>query len=233
MGSTKVEAPQTPQAPSTAEGVRAWAESLPQVFAEQQRQAPLEAQQQLELLQQYGEPMGRAALEAQRALYPSEYAISDLMQEQIQEGMGGEPPDWYMDKYEDYTKSLLGENIASPMGAGDFARGMLEQQKGWGDYYRNLGLSFTNRQPVYQPQQPQTSNYAAGFTPGAVAGQMGTNYGNYMGGYSSMYGQNAQLAAQGDPMMNALAGAGGMALGSWMGNPFGSFGMGGKQWGRG
>jgi len=217
MGSTKVEQPATPQAPSTAEGVRAWTESLPTVFAEQQRQAPLEAQQQLELLQRYGQPMGEAALQAQRALYPSEYAISDTMQEQIQEGISGEPPDWYMDKYEDYSKSLLGENIASPMGAGDFARGMLEQQKGWGDYYRNLGLSFTNRQPIYQPQQPQTSNYTAGFTPGQVMGQMGTNYGNYMSGYGTMYGANASLGASRNQMMGQMVGGGLGGFGSWLG----------------
>jgi len=215
MSSTKVQQPQTPAAPSTAEAVRAWAETMPQVFAEQQRQAPLEAQQQLELLQQYGQPLGQAALEAQRALYPSEYAISDEMQRQIQEGISGEVPEWYTQQYEDYAKSVLGENIASPLGAGDYARGMLEQQKGWGDYYRNLGMSFTGRQPIYQPQQPQTSNYMAGYTPQAVMGQMGTNYGNYMSGYGSMYGANATLGASRNKMLGQMVGGGLGALGTW------------------
>jgi hypothetical protein len=69
-GETQITYPSAPAQPTTAESIDAWVKAMPTVFAEQQRQAPMEAQQQLDLLNQYGVPLGLATQNIDKALNP-------------------------------------------------------------------------------------------------------------------------------------------------------------------
>ena len=195
MGSTQIQQPNPPAAPTTAESIKAWTESMPTVFAEQQRQAPLQAQQQVELAQQYAAPMGQAMQQAQSAMYPETSALQEQMAGQAAEGMQAEMPSWMQEQYRDTYASNLGSNIGSGIGADYQSTGMLQAQQGYQDYYRNLGLSLAGRQPLASPQTPQTGQYSQNYNPQDVMGYNATNYGNYAGLYGSMYGANAQAAA--------------------------------------
>ena len=195
MGSTQIQQPNPPAAPTTAESIKAWTESMPTVFAEQQRQAPLQAQQQVELAQQYAAPMGQAMQQAQSAMYPETSALQEQMAGQAAEGMQAEMPSWMQEQYRDTYASNLGSNIGSGIGADYQSTGMLQAQQGYQDYYRNLGLSLAGRQPLASPQTPQTGQYSQNYNPQDVMGYNATNYGNYAGLYGSMYGANAQAAS--------------------------------------
>jgi hypothetical protein len=188
---TKIESPQTPAAPSSADAVNAWVENLPKIYETQLQYAPKEMQQQLDLLAQYMPQFTQMQYDQTKELYPYSQGLQEQLAKQASEGMNDEPPAWYTAKYDDYYKSLLGNQAASPIGANAYSQGMMEQNKSWGDYYRNLGLSMTNRVPIQGNVSGQSTNYMGGYTPGAVGQQMGTNYGNYMSGYSKMYGTNA------------------------------------------
>lgn len=176
---TSVYTPTPSPQPSTADAINAWTQSMPDVFAMQQQFAPQEAQQQLELLQQYGAPMGQAMQDAQRALNPETTALQEQLAGQAGQGMQGGVPSWMQDQYRSDLSAGLGSNAGSGIGADYTSRGMMDQRKGYQDYYRNLGLSVAGRQPLAQPQGPQATNYMQGFTPQSNMGFMGSNYGNF------------------------------------------------------
>jgi hypothetical protein len=190
MGSSpKIEMAAPQPAPSTADAVKAWTESLPTVFAEQQRQAPLEAQQQLELLQKYGLPLSQTLQNIDKALYPNTAGLQETLAGQAAQGATATSmPDWMRRNYLNEYNSALGTNAGSPMGAEYTSRNMQNQLFGQQQYYQNLGLSLAGRQPLTQPQSPQYSNYTAGFTPMGVAQQQLSAYNSYMP-YLNQYNQ--------------------------------------------
>lgn len=214
--STKVSSPTPPPAESTAESIDAWVKSMPTVFAEQQRQAPLEAQQQLELMQQFSLPMAQAFKDVQAALYPETQSLQEQMAQQSATGMEQGLTDQERRQYADYFKSNLGTNAGSGIGASYFADNMVQADQRRKDYYRDLGLSLAGRQPLSQPQSPQYSNYMAGFTPNSVMGYNSQNYNAYSRAYSNMYNTNAQMKQQQNAMLyDAGMGAlGGFAMSS-------------------
>jgi len=176
---TNIYQPKPPAAPSTADATKAWVESMPEVFAMQQEYAPKEAQQQLDLLQQYGQPMAQAYADAQKSLNPETSSLQEKMAGQASAGMDAGVPDWMADKYRSELNANLGTNVGSGISADYVSRGMLQQQKGYQDYYRNLGLSLAQRQPLAQPTAPQTTNQMQQFTPQTNMGYMSSNYGNF------------------------------------------------------
>jgi len=191
MGSTRISSPQPPPQPTVGQSLQDWVTHAPAVFAEQQRQAPLEAQQNLQLLQQFGLPMAQAYQQAQEALYPTENALRTELASQAQEGMKADMPQWARDRYLSDVRANLGTNVGSGIAADYTSRGLMEQNKQWQDYYRGLGSSLAGAQPVFQAQQPETPNYTQGFSPNAVMGFNSANYGPYASAYASMYGTNA------------------------------------------
>ena len=216
--STNVEQPTPPAQPSTADAIKEWVSSMPEVFRMQQEFAPQEAAQQVQLAQQYAQPMGEAMLSAQKAMYPEEYALRDTLSQQAQAGMQSGVPDWMQQKYIDQMRAQLGEQAGAGIGADYMSRGLLQQQQDWQNYYQNMALSLTGSQPVFGASQPQTSNYMSGFTPQSAMTNSQQGYGSYAGLYGNMYGANAQLGASqnsmwGDIIGGAFGGAG-MAMSS-------------------
>ena len=198
---------------------------MPKVFAEQQRQAPLEAQQQLELLQQYGLPIGQAIQDINAGVNPNTAALQEQLAGQALERSQGDMPDWMKDQYRSEFNANLGTNAGSPIGADYMSRGMMGQQKSYQDYYRNLGLSLASRQPLAQAQAPQTTNYMAGFTPQSVMTGNNQNYGTAASIYGNQLSANATRQAASMDMWGQI---GGGLAGGLMGG-VGSFAA--KKWG--
>ena len=205
--------PQAPTPPTTGQSVQDWANALPQIYQTQLQYAPLQAQQQVELAQQYAAPLGQAMQQAQSGMYPLTTALQEKLAGTATEGMDSQMP---QDQYRSNVNAQLGQNAGSPIGADYMSRGLLQQQKDWQRYYQNLGLSVTGRQPLTQASTPQTTDYMSGFTPGSVMTSNNQNYGTS----GSIYGNQLNYqSAQNQAMMNLIGagiGAGGSAYGNYL-----------------
>lgn len=172
-GETQITYPQAAPAPSTADAVNAWVAAMPTVFAEQQRQAPLEAAQQMELVKQFSTPLAQALQETNKAISPETTKVQENLSAIANKGMNAtEMPDWMRKQYLSDFNAQIGNNAASPIGADYVSRGMqnqlFEQQK----YYQQLGAQAAGLNPATSTPAssatPQTTNYASTFTPSSV-----------------------------------------------------------------
>lgn len=172
-GKTQVQqaAPTPIQAPSTAEAINAYVQSLPALYQAQLDFAPKEAQQQLSLLQQYGGQYGQAMQDAQRSLNPQLTSLTEQLSGQAYQGsMAGLTPEdekYYADQF----KSLVGDQVRGGLGASAVASNLLNTRLQRQDYFRNLGLSLAGMQPLAQPQMPNYTNQLGNYSPG-----QGLNY---------------------------------------------------------
>jgi hypothetical protein len=213
---TSIESPSTPQAPSTADSVREWVNSLPQIYQAQLEYAPKQAEQQVSLAQQYAAPLGQAYKSAQEAMYPETSALQEKLATQASEGMDSSLPNWMREQYLSNLRANLGTNIGSPIAADYTSRGLLEQNKNWQDYYRNLALSVSGRQPLASPGTANYTDYLSGFNPSSVMNYNANTYGSYSNAYANMYNANSKIASQNSPG----------AIMSGIGNVIGKIGMG-------
>lgn len=216
-GTTKIEQPAAPAAPTVTSSLQDYITNYPQLFQLMQQYAPQEAQMNVDLTKQYAGDMGMALKTAQEAAYPEETKINNLLNAQVQEGMGSEIPQWMQDQYRSNMNAQLGNNVASPIGADYMSRGLLQQNQDWKQYYTNLGLSITGRQPVYQANTPSYTNQLGNYTPTSVMNYNQGIYGTQAGMYNSQLNSATQMASQGNPWTNALGGIAGMGIGSFMG----------------
>lgn len=183
MGSSKT--PEMPAQPTASQNMQDWITNYPAMFEMQQKYAPQEAQQQVDIAQQYALPYAQALKSAQDTLYPQTAGLQEQLAGQAAQGMSSQMPEWMRQQYQSNMNAQLGNNVAAPIGADYSSRGLMQQQEDWKRYYQNLGLSVTNRQPLTQAQSPQYSNYAGGYTPGSVAGNNQQSYGTAMQGWSN------------------------------------------------
>jgi hypothetical protein len=216
-----------PQAPSIGQAtsesseaqMQSWLKHYPQIFAMQQQMAPQEAAQQVSMAQQYAQPLAQAFKSAQETMYPQETAMTAELNRQAMEGMQSEVPDWMRQEYLSNLNANLGTNVGSPIGADYASRGLMQQKQDWQNYYRNMGLSITGRQPITTAQAPQYTNQMQGYTPQSV-GSLGANvygtqagmYGNQLSNYTSMQQYNPWMNVAG-----SLAGGVGSGIGTGLG----------------
>ncbi len=212
-GKTTIEQPTQPTAPSVTSSMSDYIENYPRLFELMQQYQPQEAALQVNLAQQYAQPLGEAYLKAQQAMYPTETAITDALNKQIQEGISSDVPDWMKQDYQSNMNSILGTNVNAGIGADYVSRGLMQQKQDWQNYYRNLGLSVTGRQPIYGAQTPQTTNQLSQFTPNSVMSMNQGVYGTQAGMYNNQYNAYASQAQQSPAWMNMLGTMGGTALG--------------------
>lgn len=203
---------QQPAAPTTTSSVNDWAQNLPTVYENQLKYAPLEAAQQVSLAQQYAQPLGQAMQSAQSAMYPQTTALQENIAGQAAQGMQSQMPDWMKSQYQSNMNAQLGNNVNSPIGADYASRGLMQQQQDWKQYYQNLGLSATGRQPLNQASTPNSSNYMQGFTPGAVMNSNNQNFGTQ----ANIFGTQQQAATANQGQWMNLIGSGMGAAGSMM-----------------
>jgi len=194
-GGSNVTVQQPAPAPTTSEGIAEWVKNMPTVFAEQQRQAPLEAQQQLQLLQQYGLPLSQALQSIDQSLYPKTAGLQENLAGIATQGANAtQMPDWMRQNYLNEYNSQLGTNAGSGMGAEYTSRNMQNQLFGQQQYYQNLGLSLAGRQPLTAPQAPQYTNYASTFTPTGVMNHQMAGYNAYMPYWQNYANQQGMLS---------------------------------------
>lgn len=178
-GTTVVNSTPPPQ-PTTGQSIQEWIASQPDIWAAQEKYAPLEAQQQVDLMTKYAAPLGLAYRQAQDAINPMTSQLQETMAGQALEGMNAtQMPEWMRRNYQSDFNANLGTNAGSPIGADYVSRGMQKQLFDQQKSYRDLGLSLAGRQPLSTPGQPSATNYMSTFTPASVMGSVNQNYGTF------------------------------------------------------
>ncbi len=213
---TQAPAPTPPSAPSIGSSISEYVQAQPQLFALQQQQAPQEAQQQLDLLQEFGPQFGQAIQDAQAAINPETTALQEQLAGQAREGIEGGLSESREEQLSSDIRANLGSNVGSEIGAFEFGRQMDLAKETEKDKFRNLGLSLAGRQQLAQPQAPAFTNQVGSFNPGQALGFnqgiFGTQ-GSMFGSQAGMYNQQQQLNNQASPFGSALGILGGSALG--------------------
>ena len=187
---TQVIQPTPPPQPSTADAIKAYVDSLPQLYEAQMKYAPLEAQQQVELAQQYAIPLAQAYKSAQETLYPGTSALQESLAAQAQEGMSGDVPQSLAEQYRSDLRAEVGPNAGAGIGADYVSRNLVNQREQYKNYYQNLGLSLAGRQPLAQPSSPNYTNQLANYNPGQALNYTASNYGVYAGASRPIVSQN-------------------------------------------
>jgi hypothetical protein len=213
--------------PTAGQSAKEWADAMPQVYETEMKYAPLQAQQAVDLANQFAQPYGEAMKKANEALYPGTSAIQEKLASQALEGMETGMPMWAKDQYLNELRANLGQNVGSGIAADYTSRGVMQMGEEWKRYNQNLGLTVAGRQPLQMAQTPQTGNYSQGYTPGGVAQYNANTYGSFVGAQASMFGSataaaasraNAQTAMWGSIAGGALSGAG-SAYGGYLSRP--------------
>jgi hypothetical protein len=174
----------------------------------------MEAQQQVQMAQQYAGPLAQAYKQANDIMYPGTSGLQESLAAQAQTGMTAGLTDAEKAQYTSDLNAQLGNNAGSGIGADYMSRNMLMQQQQRQDYYRNLALSTAGRQPLTQAQPVNSLNYMQNYTPTANANFVGQGYGNYSNAYSSMYGANSNALASSNAMYGQIVGGALGAAGS-------------------
>lgn len=193
-GGTKTEIIQPTPAPqpSTADAIREYVASLPALYEAQLKYAPLEAQQQIDLANQYAVPYAQAYKQAQEVLYPGTSSLQESLAKQAQAGITGDVPDSLRSQYRSDLLSQLGENAKSGIGADYVSRNLINQQQQYQQYYQNLGLSLAGRQSLVNPTAPGYTNQLGNYQPGQGLSYTSSNYGIYSGANRPIVTQKEQ-----------------------------------------
>lgn len=220
---TIIEAPAPPPAPSYGGTIKDYVENYPQLIAQQQQYAPQLAQLDLQLQQQYGPQYAALEKQINEQLYPQTASLQENLASQALSGMNEPVPQELRQQYISDFNAGLGSNVNAPLGVSDRNVALLQLQKQWGDYYRNLGLSVAGRQPLAQGQQQQFANPNSGLD--SALGFAQQSYGGQLQGYNSSLA-NRIIQPKSSLLNNALGvGAGIGSLGLGLGQSgFGLFG---------
>jgi len=181
MGSSRndVQYVQAPAAPSVNDTMQQYVQSLPALYQAQMQYEPQMQQMNLDMLQQFGTQYGQAQKAVNDAMYPETSALQEQIAQKASTGMNEQMPAWAQDAYKSGVNANLGTNVGSPMGADYASRGMMEQQKGWNDYYTNLGLSAAGRQPLAQGGTTPQTNYMQQYQPAQAMNYNANTYSSY------------------------------------------------------
>ncbi len=187
---TQIIQPTPAPAPSTAEAINAYVQSLPALYEAQLKYAPMEAQQQLDLTRQFAIPYAQAYQQAQEQLYPGTSALQESLVSQAKTGMTGGVPQGMQDQYRSDLLAQLGENAKSGVGADYVSRNLINQQQQYQQYYQNLGLSLAGRQPLVNPTTPSFTNQMGNYQPGQGLQYTAGNYGTFSAANRPIVSQN-------------------------------------------
>lgn len=146
------------QAPSYASQIADYASSWPTISNLQQQQAGLD----YSLYSQYAPQYTQDSYDALANIYPETMGLKEQLAKQVSEGMNSELPAWAKQQYLSDMNAGLGANANAPIGVSERSTGMLNLQKQWQDYYRNLGLSLTQGTSVSGVTQPTDTSSTVG-----------------------------------------------------------------------
>jgi hypothetical protein len=179
QSSTSIYTPTPAPAPTTAQSMQDWVANNPAVLTEQMRTNQVQAENYMQLYNQYALPIAQADYNANAALYPETAKLQETMAGQAAEGMTATTmPDWMRKQYQSDMNANLGTNAGSPIGADYVSRGMQSQLFDQQKYYRDLGLSLAGRQPLTAAASPAGTDYTSSFTPQSVMNYTQQGYGS-------------------------------------------------------
>lgn len=220
MGGTKIQTVQPAQAPSVSSSYSDLVANYPRLVELQSQYAPQLAASDFAVNQQFSPQYATLQRQIDEQLYPETSRLQESLAAQANAGINEQLPDWARQQYESNFNAGLGMNANAPIGVSDRNVGLLQLQKDWQDYYRNLGLSLANRQPLQQGQTLNTPTLSQGIT-NTLGQVMGYNQGNYASQLSGTYNYaKPSFASQALGVGAGLAGIG-MGLGP---SGFGLFG---------
>ena len=198
MGTPSVETPTPPARPTVGESTEDYIRNIPALVESAKEYQP----QYAALQKQIGEE-----------LYPTTAGLQEKLAAMGEQGMGEDMPGAWREQYRSNMASMLGPNTKSTIGADYMSTGLMNLNKSWKDYYTNLALTASGRQPL--ASAPTGQQMQQGFSPGQAMGFNASTYGPYAGAYTSMYGTNAQMAAQqGQRPFQYMQGAGNLLQGA-------------------
>lgn len=213
---------QVPQPPTYAQSVKDYVDNYPQLFSLQQKYAPLEAEQQLNLLNEYGPQLTDYYVQQQKELTPYTYGLQEQLAQLASENSSAPIPDSLRNMYLDQYRAEVGQNAGSPIGADYVGNNLARAGEDYRRYYQNLGLSLLNKIPAQAntAATPNIANTSAGLP--AALGYAQGNYGNYIGGITNVpYYTNAPKNGSGMNIGGVLGSVGGYAFGGPVGGALG------------
>lgn len=222
-GKTTIQTPTPPPAPTAGDNTRDYIANLPAMYQAELEYNPKYAEQDFQLASQYYPKYAEMMRNSDQALYPETAKLQEALAKQANEGMNGAIPESMKAAYLDSLRSELGPNAGSGIGADYVSRGLLNQQKTYNDYYRDLALSVSGRQPLTSTQPVGFDQAGAGYNYGQVANNNMQGYGSYSSLYGGMYNTNAGMAQSRNQGMYGLLGAGLQTAGAFAGA--GAFGL--------
>ena len=150
----------------SADAVNAWVNAMPQVYETEAKYAPLQAQTQLDIAQQYALPLAQVYQQANEQLNPGITAMQKTLFDQTNAGLNATSmPDWMQKQYRSDFNANLGSNAGSPIGADYVSRNMQNQLYNQQQQYRQQAMTLAGYQPLTQSQPVATNNYTSSFTP--------------------------------------------------------------------
>lgn len=222
MGGSKTTTIQPAPAPTVSSSHSDLVANYPRLVELQSQYAPQLAASDFQVNQQYAPQYAQLQQQIDQTLYPQTSKLQESLATQALNGMDSQLPDWAKQQYASDFNAGIGMNANAPIGVSDRNIGLLNLQKQWQDYYRNLGLSVANRQPLQQGQTLNSPTLSQGITT-ALGQTLGYNQGTYA---SQIAGTNYGRSAS--PLGMAGGIAGGIA-GATLGGPQGAiagFGIG-------
>lgn len=222
-GGTKVEqiTPEPPPAaPSASAQLSEYVANYPKLVALQEQYNPQTAQLDYNLFKQYAPQYTQTAQDIQNQVYPETSKLQEELARQSLEGMNSELPDWAKQQYQSDFNAGLGMNANAPIGVSDRNIGLLNLQKQWQDYYRNLGLSVAGRQPLQQTANPTFQNSAAMENINPFLSYGASTYASRIGGQQPT--QYYRPGGAGSSIGGLVGGLGGFAMGGPMGAMYGA-----------
>lgn len=193
MGSTKVQTIQPappPAAPAASQNIAELVQYYPQLVDLQTKYAPTLAANDFSINQQYSPQYAQLQQQIDQQLYPETAKLQEGLAAQANAGINEPLPDWARQQYMSDFNAGIGMNANAPIGVSERSTGLLNLQKQWQDYYRNLGLSVANRQPLQQGQTLNTPQLSQGITQAAgnALGYGSNTYGSQVAGYGAQLG---------------------------------------------
>lgn len=231
MGSDNngVQQPTPPQAPTQTSSLSEYIANYPRLVELQGQYAPVEAQQQLDMLRQYGTPMAEQYKSINEALYPETAGLQENLSAQARIGMEEGLSPQEREQYRNTYSSELGTNAGSPIGADYMSANMMNAEQQRKDYYRNLAITQSGKQPLASGSMPTYNQISSGYSPSSALGYSSGIYGTNASIYNTQYGQYGANAGASSPWQNMLGQIGGSMMGNMnFGSMFGGGNSGGS-----
>jgi hypothetical protein len=214
-----IQAPAPPAAPSASQSIQDYVNAYPQLVGLQQQYGPQTAGLDYQLFQQYAPKYTQTAQDIQSQVYPETSKLQESLATQALQGMNGQLPDWAKQQYQSDFNAGIGSNVNAPIGVSDRNVGLLNLQKQWQDYYRNLGLSVAGRQPLQQTANPTFQNAGSSESVNPFLSYGANTYASQVAGYGHQQQNSAYYRPQsaGSGIGSLIGGIGGASVGGPMG----------------